>query len=238
MQDSVRLNKFLASHGYDARRKIEEFLQKNEVKINGIRIFEPGERLNPKQDEVTINGKPVISSTKLVYLLLNKPKNVISSVKDEHHRQTVVDLVNSKERIYPVGRLDENTKGAIILTNDGELTNQLTHPKFHIAKTYVCLVAGKVKDWQLKALQTGIELKEGKTRPAEVEILEEKPHRTVLRLVIHEGRNHQVKRMLAKIKLELIELKRTAIGPLQLGDLELGKWRELTEEEVQSLKNV
>lgn len=236
-QSSVRLNKFLARHGYDARRKIARFLHENEVKINKVIVKEPGIRLDPTVDQVYVNGRLLKEAESLVYFLLNKPKGVISSVKDEYGRQTVADLIPDQKRIYPVGRLDENTKGALILTNDGTLANQLTHPSHHIGKTYVCLVTGKVKDWQIKSLQAGIDLKDGqKTSPAKVKVLEEKPNRTLLQLVIHEGKNHQVKRMLSKVKLELIELKRTAIGKLELGDLESGKWRKLTKSEILLLK--
>lgn len=233
---TIRLNKFLAQNGVGARRKISDFLSENEVTVNNKRVAEPGIRINPQTDQVAVNGKPLAKVEKFVYYLLNKPKGVISSVSDEHGRKTVVDLIKTSERIYPVGRLDANTKGVIILTNDGELSHKLTHPSFHIDKTYVCLIPGKVNFHQLSKLQNGIELKEGKTAPAKVKILEDKNNRTQMELTIHEGRNHQVKRMLSKIGLELLDLKRTAIGDLGTGELSLGEYRELTEAEIYKLK--
>ncbi len=233
---TIRLNKFLAQNGLGARRKISDFLNENEVTVNSKKVTEPGIRIDPQKDEVVVNGKALAKVESFVYFLLNKPKGVISSVSDEHGRKTVVDLIKTKERIYPVGRLDANTKGLLILTNDGELSHKLTHPSFHIDKKYICLIPGKVTYHQISQLQKGIELKEGKTAPAQVNILEERNNRTQLELIIHEGRNHQVKRMLSKIGLELLDLKRSAIGQLEIGSLGLGEYRELTEEEVYILK--
>ncbi len=234
MDNTLRLNKFLAQHGISARRKITDFLKDNRVEINGQPVLEPGIRLNPSTDKVTINSQP-ITKTRHLYFLLNKPKGVISSVKDEHGRQTVVDLIKTSERIYPVGRLDENTQGLIILTNDGELTHQLTHPSFESQKTYQCLIPSSVSEKQLSLLKAGIDLKDGKTAPAEVKIIKATHNRTTLELTIHEGRNHQIKRMLNKVGLELLELTRTAIGSLKLADLKPGKYRNLSLEEIEQL---
>jgi pseudouridine synthase len=233
---TIRLNRFLANAGIDARRKIEDFLKEQVVTINKNRVTEPGIRLDPLVDKVAINGQEVHSTHTFVYFLLNKPKGVISSVNDEHGRKTVVDLIPTKLRIYPVGRLDAETTGALILTNDGELTNQLTHPKYHIAKTYQCLVPGEVSPRQIEQLEKGIQLKDGLTSPSQIEIISEKPNRTTFNITIHEGKNHQVRRMLAAVKLELIELKRIAIGSLELGQLPYGGYRELSENEVTALK--
>jgi 23S rRNA pseudouridine2605 synthase len=233
---TLRLNKYLASQGIGARRKIEDFLKDNQVLLNGKRVTEPGIRLNPETDILTINGKLQQKQSNFVYFLLNKPKGIISSVKDEHQRKTVVELIKTKERIYPVGRLDENTQGLIILTNDGELTHKLTHPCFESSKTYHCLIPGTVNEIQLKRLREGIQLKEGKTAPAEAKIIESRPNRTVLELIIHEGRNHQIKRMLNKVGLELLELTRVAIGTLKIVGLPSGSYRQLTPSEVEVLK--
>lgn len=236
-KNTIRLNKFLANNGVGARRKISDYLQENEVKINGLRVKEPGIRLDPQTDQVTVNGKLLPKIEQLVYFLLNKPKGVISSVSDEHGRQTVVDLVKTKQRVYPIGRLDANTTGALLLTNDGDFAHQLTHPSFHINKTYLCLIPGKVTSRQIQQLQNGVDLKDGKTSPAEVSIVEDKNNRTRLKLTIHEGRNHQVKRMIVKVGLELIELKRLSIGELEMGDLPTGEFRELNSDEVYKLKS-
>jgi 23S rRNA pseudouridine2605 synthase len=233
---SIRLNKYLSNIGFDARRKISDFLASNEVRINGKKVTEPGVRLIPGVDQVSVNGKVLSQSQKLVYFLINKPKGVISSVNDEHGRQTVVDLISTKERIYPVGRLDAETTGALILTNDGDLTNYLTHPKYHIDKTYLCLVPSRLSQNQKSQLEKGIDLKDGMTSPAIVEVIDEKPNRTSFKITIHEGRNHQVRRMLAKVKLELLDLKRLSIGDLELGELPIGQYRTLTASEIEALK--
>lgn len=235
---TIRLNRFLANAGLDARRKITDLLQKEEVTVNDKRVSEPGIRIDPVKDQVKINGKKIEISHNFVYFLLNKPRGIISSVQDEYGRKTVVDLVPTQERIYPVGRLDAETSGALILTNDGEFTNYLTHPKYHIDKTYWCLVPGKVNDKQKKQLEQGLQLKDGMTSPAKVEILAEKPARTAFTITIHEGRNHQVRRMLSRVGLELIELKRISIGNLHLGDLGYGKYRALTKQEISELRKI
>lgn len=234
---TVRLNKYLANFGFDARRKISDFLLENDVTVNGKKVTEPGVRINPQTDKVRVNGKTLKTSENYVYYLLNKPRGVISSVKDEHGRQTVVDLIDTKERVYPVGRLDAETKGALILTNDGELANRLTHPSFHVDKTYLCLVPGQVSDKQKDQLGKGLLLKDGLTAPAQVNIIQKNSNRTQFEITIHEGKNHQVRRMLAKVGLELIELKRVSIGPLQLSDLASGNYRSLTKQEVNQLKS-
>lgn len=235
---TIRLNRFLANAGIDARRKIGNFLEQNNIQVNNIRVTEPGVRINPEKDVVLVNGKKIKpQSNDFVYYLLNKPKGVISSVSDEHGRKTVIDLIPTKERIYPVGRLDAETTGALLLTNDGELTNRLTHPKYHIDKTYLCLVPGKVSISQKSQLEKGVSLKDGLTSPSQVELIDEKNNRTTFNITIHEGKNHQVRRMLSKVGLELIELKRVSIGDLKLGELAYGSYRALTEVEIRRLKN-
>jgi 23S rRNA pseudouridine2605 synthase len=233
---TIRLNKYLANLGFISRRNMSDFLSKNVVLINGERVKEIGFRIDTQKDEIILNGERLERDQKLVYFILNKPKKVISTAKDEFGRKTVVDLIKSKERIYPVGRLDENTTGLILLTNDGDLTNLLTHPKFHAPKTYQVTISDQLTDSKKKALESGVNLKEGKTQPAQINILEQNPKRTVLEITIHEGKYHQVRRMFAKLKLNLLDLKRVAIGPLKLGSLELGRSRELTFEEIASLK--
>ncbi len=236
--NSVRLNRYLANAGFDARRKIGNFLEQNNIQVNNIRITEPGVRINPETDVVLVNGKIIKpQGNNFVYYLLNKPKGVISSVSDEHGRKTVIDLIPTKNRIYPVGRLDAETTGALLLTNDGELTNRLTHPKYHINKTYLCLVPGKVSLSQKLQLEKGVALKDGLTAPSQVELIDEKNNRTTFKITIHEGKNHQVRRMLSKVGLELIELKRVSIGALEIGNLAYGSYRTLTESEIKQLKN-
>jgi 23S rRNA pseudouridine2605 synthase len=242
----VRVNKFLANLGFSSRRNISQFLKEHILLVNGKRISKPGVRVDPEKDQVLLDGQELEVKKEYIYIILYKPKGVISSVKDEHGRKTVVDLVKSSERIYPVGRLDQDTTGLILLTNDGELTQKLTHPSSHVPKTYMATLTGAVPKRKLEVLRSGVNLKDGKTQPAEVEVLEppsakamggkENPKRSVLKITIYEGRNHQIKRMLAVLKLNLISLKRVGIGNIELGDLKIGEFRELSEEEVDDLK--
>lgn len=234
---TVRLNKYLANAGIASRRKIGELLKKGEVLVNGRRVLEPGERIDPGKDEIFVNGKKLQKSAHLVYIALNKPRGVVSTVSDELGRKTVVSLVGSPVRIYPVGRLDADSIGLILLTSDGELAHRLTHPKFHVPKTYEVIVHGKAKRGQLDKLNKGVMLKDGMTAPAQVEVIKEFGDTTKLQFVLHEGRNRQVRRMCGKVGLEVLELKRVGFGPIKLEDLPEGGHRHLTENEVSSLLN-
>jgi 23S rRNA pseudouridine2605 synthase len=232
----IRVNKYLANLGLTSRRNIPQFLEEHILLVNGQRVDKPGARIDPDKDQISLDGKKLESQINYTYILLNKPRGVISSVKDEHGRKTVVDIVKSKERLYPVGRLDQDTTGLLLLTNDGELTQRLTHPSSHIAKTYLAVLSGQVPKAKLGILRKGVKLKDGLTAPAEVEVREESQKRSVLELTIYEGRNHQIKRMLSVLKLNLISLKRVKIGDLSLGELKIGEFRELSQAEVRSLK--
>jgi len=232
---SVRLNKFLANSGFASRRKVDELLKKRAVFVNGKVALEPGLRVDPAKDKILVFGKEVRKPS-LKYYLLNKPKGVISSVSDEHGRKTVMNFVPQKERVYPVGRLDATSTGLILLTNDGELANKLTHPRYEVEKTYEVLVTDRVTDKHLYNLRNGINLKEGKTAPAKVRVLNYQGTKTWLEVTIHEGRNHQVKRMLAKLKLNVVSLKRVSIGGINLSNLPIGGFRELEEDEIKFLK--
>lgn len=238
MEDNlVRINKFLASKGILARRKIAEYLKVNTVTVNGNRITEPGIKINPGRDEVLINGKEIISGKAKIYIIVNKPKGIISTASDEHGRKNVIDLVKSNERLFPVGRLDADSKGLVLLTNDGELANRLIHPRYHIPKTYICLISGKVSADRIEKIRHGINLNSFRTAPADAKIIEEKTNRTVLEITLFEGKNHQIRKMCAVLRLSLIELKRIAMGPIQIGDLKSGEYRELTRAEVLLLKS-
>ncbi len=238
MDTSIRLNKYLSNVGLVARRKVAEFLEKNEVIVNGKKIKMEGFRVDLSKDKILVNGKEIQNKNEFVYIMLNKPKGIISTVSDEHNRKTVVNLVRTKERLYPVGRLDAQSKGLIILTNDGDLAFKLTHPKFEIEKKYVCLVSGLVDERKLNKLRNGVELKEYTTASAKVDILESKKDRTILQITVHEGKNHEVRRMCAAVKLNVIELKRVAMGSVELGELATGASRKLSKIEIESLKNL
>lgn len=234
---TIRLNKYLSGLGFASRRKIIQFLQENNFTVNGKRIMEAGFRVNPAVDLMLLNQKEINSRKDFVYIILNKPKDVISTAEDEYGRKNVVDLVAQKERLFPVGRLDKNSKGLVLLTNDGDLALKLTHPRYHIPKTYVVLVKGKVEELKISKLEKGVDLKEGKTAPAKVKVIEEKNNRTLLEITLFEGKNHQIKKMLNALKIDLLELKRIAIGDLKLGELKTGEFRNLENFEVKMLKS-
>ena len=235
--NKIRINKYLASIGVASRRKVDQMVFEGRISVNGSPVKTSGFKVDPDKDKILVDGQKVLGreSNEKVYIALNKPKGVVSTTSDELGRKTLLDLVKITARVFPVGRLDQDTSGLILLTNDGELTQKLTHPKFETPKTYRVYLQGKVDEWQMNKLKNGVVLKDGKTAPAEVEILEEKDNRTLLKITIREGKNRQVRRMCAAIKLNLLELKRVAIGKLELGELASGKWRYLTGEEVKFL---
>lgn len=234
----IRINKYLASIGVASRRKIDEMVLQGKISINGSPIKTLGFKVDPEKDEIKVDNQKVHDRehNEKVYIALHKPKGIVSTASDEFGRKTVLDLVKIPQRIYPIGRLDQDSSGLILLTNDGELTQRLSHPKFESPKTYEVYLQGKIDEWQLNKLRNGVILKDGNTTPAEVDILQEKDNRTLLQITIHEGRNRQIPRMCAAIKLNLLELKRVGIGNVKLGDLESGKWKYLTDEAVDLLK--
>lgn len=234
--EKVRINKYLANIGVGSRRSIDKLISESKVKVNG-RIALPGQKIDPNQDQIEVAGDEIRPDTQKVYIVLNKPKGVISSAEDELGRKTVLSLVPSKVRLYPVGRLDENSTGLILLTNDGELTYKLTHPKFETSKTYQLLIQGEVTQSQLDQLRNGVTIKDKVTSPASVEVIKAHGNRAVLNITIHEGWYHQVRRMCAAVGINLIELKRLSMGSLELGDLAVGKYRHLSFDEIKTLKN-
>jgi 23S rRNA pseudouridine2605 synthase len=233
---TIRLNKFLANLGLCARRDVKTFLKTHTVTLNGEHVKEQGIRFDPERDDIRINGKK-IEQPKKVYFLLNKPKGIISTTADEYGRKNVTSLVPKVGKIFPVGRLDKDTTGLILLTNDGELTNLLTHPSFHVDKTYRLLVSGSVSKEQLRALRNGVLLEDGITSPAIVTIVNTDNNRTILDMTIHEGRNRQIRRMCEIVDLPLLELDRITFGPLKKEQLALGKFRELRKSEVDALRS-
>jgi len=233
--DTVRLDKFLANAGVLSRRGIKQFLKHQDVTVNGKRVTESGVRLDPNSDVVLINGER-IKKPELVWYLLNKPMGYISTTSDEHGRDNVISLIPTNDRIYPVGRLDKDTHGLLLLTNDGELTHQLIHPKYHVPKVYRLLVVGKPDERQIKLFSTGVMLDDGITLPAEAKIVSSNNKQTILEVTLHEGRNRQIRRMCEAVGLELLDLKRISFGPLKLGSVKLGDYRKLSKDEIFSLK--
>jgi 23S rRNA pseudouridine2605 synthase len=231
--EGERLQKILAQRGWGSRRACEEIIAEGRVSVNG-EIAHLGRRVNVEVDTVEIDGAPVGVRPDLVYYLVNKPIDVISTAIDTHDRVTVVDIVPREPRVYPVGRLDGDSEGLILLTNDGELTHRITHPKFGLDKEYLVHVevgSSDVSDTSIHRLRKGIELDDGVTSPAEVSRLQE----GVLKFVIHEGRNRQIRRMCEAVGHPVVRLVRTRIGPIRDATLRPGQWRTLTNDEVKQL---
>ncbi|MEK3881495.1 pseudouridine synthase [Paenibacillus sp. PL2-23] len=232
-----RLQKILAQAGVASRRKCEELILSGVVEVNGEKVTTLGAKADPAADVITVSGKPIRSEKKL-YLMMNKVKGVITSAKDPQGRKTVTDfLPGIKERVYPVGRLDYDTEGLLLLTNDGEFANLLTHPSHHVPKTYLATVKGVPHGSALEQLQKGIQLEDGLTSPAEVEYhdVDTEKNEATITITIYEGRNRQVRRMFEAINHKVIRLKRIKFGDLGLQQLPRGKYRHLTPQEVQEL---
>lgn len=236
--EEIRLQKFLAECGIASRRKCEQYILDGKVKVNGEIITELGTKVN-KNDIVEFENKKVEIQDEKIYILLNKPIGYVTTVKDQFQRDTVLDLVKTKKRIVPVGRLDMYTSGALILTNDGDFVNILTHPKHEIEKTYNVTVSGKITDDDINILKNGVEIDDKYiTRPAKVKILkiDEEKNISRIQITIHEGKNRQVRKMCEAIEKKVIALHRSKIGNINVKDLKLGTWRYLTKKEVDNLK--
>lgn len=237
MADSpVRLQKFLAACSVASRRKCEELIAAGAVKVNG-RVAMLGDKVSPS-DKVTVHGRRVIPpKDRFVYVALHKPRGFITTMQDERGRKCVRELVEDVgERIFPVGRLDRESEGLLLMTNDGELANRITHPAHHVVKIYRVTVGPEVTEDQLDRMRTGVELDGRLTAPAQVSILLREPSRVVLQISIREGRNRQIRRMCEALGLTVKRLKRTAVGSVKLGMMHPGAWRYLTPEEVDKLK--
>lgn len=235
----VRLQKYLADCGIASRRKCEELIMQGKVEVNNKKVTELGTKINPQKDQVKYNGKIVKEENEKLYILLNKPIGYVTTVKDQFSRDTVLDLVKINKRIVPVGRLDMYTSGALILTNDGEFVNKLTHPKNEITKTYNVTVVGVVTKEEVKQLEEGVIIDDYKTKPAKVKILkiDEQKNLSRLQIVIHEGKNRQIRKMCEAIGKKVLALHRSKIGNIEVKDLKLGTWRYLTSKEVKMLTN-
>ena len=237
-----RLQKYLAEGGIASRRKSEEWIASGRVKVNGVVVTALGTKIDPQKDQVLFDDQPVvISGEKKIYLMLHKPEGYVTTAKEQFGRPAVLDLVRDvKQRIFPVGRLDYDTSGLLLLTNDGELTYRLTHPKYDVDKTYIAKLYGVPDDMDLQKFRRGVMVDGRKTRPAKIRILEiEKDRRfCTAEIILHEGKNRQVRKMCDAIKHPVAQLKRVATGTLTLGDLPKGAYRPLTEKEVQYLKQL
>ncbi|PLX33577.1 MAG: rRNA pseudouridine synthase [Ignavibacteria bacterium] len=237
LQEEMRLNKFLSESGVASRRKADELIASGVVRVNGKVVTELGTKVHPQRDEISVRGTPVYVQAQLYYILLNKPKDCITTTSDEKGRRTVMDLIPAEHNVYPVGRLDRNTTGALLLTNDGDLANVLMHPRFHVEKSYVVELGEKIKPQDIEKLRHGMKLEDGKTAPADAEVLDP-PVGHVVGIVLHEGRNRQVRRMFETLGYTVRKLERVNYAGFTLKGLRRGAWRYLEDSEVGFLRNL
>lgn len=232
-----RLQKYMAKCGVASRRKCEEIILNGNVEVNGSFITELGFKVN-ENDVVKVNGNIIKVEENKVYIILNKPTGYITSNSDEKDRKTILDIVNVKERIYPIGRLDYDSSGLLLLTNDGDVYNKIIHPKKEIEKRYLATVKGSFSKEQLEKFKAGVDIGGYITAPAKIKVVKEGKGNSVVEITIHEGKNRQVRRMCSAFNHEVLSLKRIAIGKLSLDDLKEGHWRYLNEKEISYLKSL
>ena len=237
--EQVRLQKFLAEQGIASRRKCEEYILQGKVKVNNEVIKVLGTKINPEKDKIFFNDKEVVPSVnKYIYILLNKPIGYVTTAKDQFGRDTVLDLLKDiKERIVPVGRLDMYTSGALILTNDGEFIYHITHPKHEVTKTYTVTLKGIITEEDVKKLQHGVKIDNYITNPAKVKVLKIDKEKNISRLeiVIHEGKNREVRKMCEQIDKKVMALHRSKVGTISVKNMKIGTWRYLKKEEINKL---
>ena len=237
----MRINKYIALCGVASRRKAEELILAGRVTVNDEVMTELSYKVDEENDIVKVDDKLIKEENKLVYILLNKPEGYITTVKDQFDRPSVLDLVSDiKERVYPIGRLDYETSGLLLLTNDGDLTYKLTHPKHEVDRTYVARVKGKLTKEEIERFKTGLKIEDYTTAPAKLKVIkyDEQRDSSLLEIKIHEGKNRQVRKMCKAINHPVLRLRRSAMGKIKIGDCEIGKYRYLTEDEIKYLKNL
>ncbi len=236
---TMRLQKFMAQCGVASRRKSEEIILEGRVKVNDVIVKELGTIVDPNRDIVEVDDRKIEMESRKVYIMLNKPEGYVTTLKDRHSEKIVLDLIEGvEERVFPVGRLDADTSGLLLMTNDGNLTYKLTHPSHEVAKKYIAVVEGVPNNKKLARFRKGLRIDGRMTAEAYVRIIKKHRDSSVLEISIHEGRNRQVRKMCEYIRHPVIKLKRVSIGELKLGNLEVGKWRYLTEKEVKYLKKL
>lgn len=233
-----RLQKYMAECGIASRRKSEELILKGKVKINGVIITEIGSKIDPKKDIVEFQGKKITPCRQKTYIALNKPVGYVSTCKDEKGRKTVIDLINIKKRIFNIGRLDYDTSGLLLMTDDGEIYNKVIHPRQSVNKEYIADLCGTPSYENIKKFCSGVDIGGYVTAPAELDIIKSCKNTSKVLIKIHEGKNRQIRKMCKAINHPVIKLKRIAVGNIKLGSLNEGKWRYLTCEEVKYLKNL
>lgn len=235
----MRLNKFMASAGVASRRNCDEIITQGRVRINGRVVKKLGVQIDPNCDLISVDNKPLRLKGEFIYLVLNKPVGVVSTVKDPEGRRTVMDCLPAlKYRVYPVGRLDFNTSGLLLFTNNGDITQKLIHPSFELNKVYLATIDGQLSDESVQKLRNGVNIGDYITRPAEVEMYKQQFGQTTYKVTIHEGKNRQVRRMFEAVDSKLAQLKRIQFGKILLGDLPVGQTRQLTQEEVEYITSL
>ena len=237
MKQKVRLQKVLAQCGVASRRKAEELIVAGSVKVNG-KPARLGDKIDPQKDKITVKGRRISTAAKNkhYYIMLHKPRGYVTTMKDEKGRKCVAELVRDvPARVYPVGRLDRESEGLLLMTNDGDFANKVTHPTQHVAKVYRVTVRPDITKEQVAQMSEGMEIDGRKTQPCDVRVITRGEGRVVLEVILREGRNRQIRKMCEKLGLEVARLKRTMIGQVKLGMLPQGKWRELTRDEVRRL---
>jgi pseudouridine synthase len=236
---SQRVNRILSLAGVTSRRKADEWIQAGRVTVNGEVLREPGAKAVWGTDDIRVDGKPVPAHSDRLYLMLNKPFGYVSSLRDPEGRPVVTDLLTGiKERVYPVGRLDFDSLGLLLLTNDGEWAHRLTHPRFHVSKTYKVSVEGEVSESALQRLRSGVYLEEGFSGPAKVSLIRRRGDLTDLRITVTSGKKRLVRRMIEAVDCRVIHLIRTGFGTIELGNLKIGRYRRLDPNEVDDMKKL
>jgi 23S rRNA pseudouridine2605 synthase len=233
-----RLQKYLASCGIASRRKCEEIILLGKVKVNGVLVNEVGIKINPLNDIVEYEGKVINKKENKVYIMLNKPEGYISSVKDEKDRSTILDIVKVNERVYPIGRLDYDSSGLLLLTNDGEIYNKIIHPRVEIIKRYIAEVKGEMTEKDKMKFEIGIDIGGYITAPAELKVISHAKGISTVEIGIHEGKNRQIRKMCAALHHEVVSLKRISIGEIKLGNLKKGEYRNLSKDEMNYINSL
>lgn len=243
-----RLQKYMARCGVASRRKCEEIILNGEVKVNGLVVNQLGIKVNGETDKIEYNNTIIVPEEKKVYIMLNKPEGYITSVKDEKGRKTILDIVNVEERIFPIGRLDYDSSGLLLLTNDGEIYNNIIHPRVELNKTYIAVCEGSFLKDDIYKFKTGIDIGGYITSNANIEIISEEKVfvrkynkeiiKSTVEITIHEGKNRQIRRMCAALNHPVESLKRISVGQIKLGYLKKGQWRNLTEDEINYIKTL
>ena len=232
----MRLEKFLSESGIASRRDAKKYISAGRVSVNGERVLIPGTHIDPQKAEITFNGEPIHGKPKRIYLMLNKPAGYVTTVRDERGRPTVMELVSDiSERIYPVGRLDVDTEGLLLMTNDGDFAHRILHPSHETQKTYIAWVEGQPNQRAIQRLREGIEIEEGTITSAKINQIGKREGQTQFKVVIHEGKKRQIRRMFRTVGHDVVHLRRIGIGSLSLERLPIGKYRPLTPIEIKSL---